>query len=207
MKQALLLPFLALSAVGCAAKPVYLNRDIYKVVVLPPFNETPDTDASKDFWPYVRDGLAAHGYQVVDPSAVAAFYEKNKFRGDAAEINLYKAEELAKEFKADAVFYSNITKWGYKYLVIYSEYGVAAEFALTDGKSGERVWQGEGSATETSGGLSAEAIVGTIGNAFLNNKGHFCAASVREGLRKLPLPGHEPKPEAEKPPAEPVPNK
>ena len=202
------LPALAiLAAAGCATgygegPRVYLNRDVTRVAVLPPFMETIDVEAWKEFWPYVIEGVKRHGYAVLDAQKVDEFYAKNKFHGDPAEVKLYKTEEIAKELGVDAVFYSNILQWGYKYAVVYSEYAVEAEFELADGKTGERLWHGKGCASESetisAGGGKEGAVVsliGVFGKAFLSRKSRFCRECVGEGMRTLPWAGYAPPPE------------
>src|SRR5688500_12427375 len=82
---------LALAVVGCArSRPVYLNRPVARVVVLPPFVETMNAEAWKTMWPHLLEGLKQRGYAVVSRGDVEAFYAKNRFHGDPAEIKLYK---------------------------------------------------------------------------------------------------------------------
>ena len=94
IRLARLLPVLALLA-ACnmgPKKPVYLNRDVAKVVVLPPFFEVVQEGSWQIMWPYLIDTVAGRGYQVVPADAVKAFYEKNNFRGDPGEIKTYTAK-------------------------------------------------------------------------------------------------------------------
>ena len=191
----------ALAAPSCKNRPVYLNRDVATVLVLPSFMETLEPDAWEMMWPHVLAGVAARGYQVVPAEKVLAFYDKNKFRADPAEIKMYSADELAKEFKADGVFYSNITRWGAEYVLVWASYGVEAKFELVDAK-GERLWYGTGKDVVNSGaGTGKDALIGAAASAlsiaFLKRADPFCRRCVRQGLRSLPLAGFEPKPEEE----------
>jgi hypothetical protein len=191
-----------LLAAACAHRrsepPVYLNRDVHSVVVLPSFNETVTVDAWKTAWPHLIDGVARRGYRVVSKEDVEAFYRKNNFHAIPEEVNLYTVQELATEFKTDAVLYSNIVKWGYKYVGIYSEYGVTIELRLVDGRSGEPIWKGEAAAHRSQGleGNNAGGLIVSLfavaGNAFLRSSDTWAEECIGTGIRKLPLPGYAP---------------
>ena len=193
---------LACASAACARAraepPVYLNRDVSTVVVLPPFNETITDDAWKTAWPHLIDAVRRRGYVVRTKEEVEAFYRKNKFNAAPEEVNLYTAQDLAKELNSDAVLYSNITRWGYKYVGVYSEYGVALELRLVDGKSGENIWQGQAAAAHQEsirGNNAVEAVFSLFavaGNAFLRSSDAWARDCLHEGLHKLPLAGYAP---------------
>lgn len=188
----LLLP-VALAAVSCAPKKIYLNRDIASVAVIPPFMEVNDIESWKVMWPHVQQGVAAHGYAVLNEGAVQAFYAKNNFRGDPAEIRQYSTQELAKELKVDAIFYTNITRWGAEYAVVSSSVGVEAEFQLANGEDGAPLWNGEGKKVDSSGGSSLGGmLVGAVTKAVFDDPGKYCRGAVADGLRKLPHAGWDP---------------
>ena len=194
----------SLSAAGCAGTPppppVYLNLDVRRVVVLPPFNETITNDAWKTAWPHVLEGVRACGYDVVPREAVEAFYVRNNFHAAPEEILLYTPQEIAREFGAQAVLYSNIQEWGFKYIGVYSEYCVAIEFRLTDGTGGQALWEHHARVAEREsvGGRNpfelALSLVGVAGNAFARSSDHWAAVCVREGLRRMPHAGYAPAP-------------
>ena len=189
----------ALAAPGCKSRPVYLNQDVATVLVLPCFMETIEPNVWEKMWPHVMAGVRAKGYQVVPAQKVLDFYDENRFRADPAEIKMYSAEELAKEFNVDGVFYSNITRWGAEWILIWASFGVEAEFQLVDAK-GEQLWFGTGEDVNRSGGgLGEDALVqaalSAATTAFLQKADPFCHGCVRNGLRSLPLAGFDPKPE------------
>jgi hypothetical protein len=201
------------STAACASRrsapPVYLNRDVRSVIVLPPFNETITNDAWKTAWPHLIAAVRSRGYVVRTQEEVEEFYRKNKFNAAPEEVNIYTAQELAKELNADAVLYSNIVKWGYKYVGVYSEYGVALELRMVDGKSGEAVWQGKAEAQHSEGvqGRDAGGLVFSLfavaGNAFLRSSETWARDCIHEGARKLPLAGYAPGTNPPSPPSNP----
>lgn len=187
----IIVPVMALLAVGCAVKPTYLNRDIYTVAVLPPFNGTNYMEASRRAWPYVEAEVARRGYGLIPRATVEAFYEKNRFNL-AEEVQQYSAQELAKEFACDAVVYSNVAKWDRMTLLLYVQLKVALEASLLDGKTGEGLWEGEGSAGDAD--IGRDAVVGTVGSviAGLDALERFCGPAASACFRRMPLPGYEP---------------
>lgn len=202
----LLIVFTGWGCAGTPPPPVYLDRDVRRVVVLPPFNETIDHEAWKTTWPHVLEGTAACGYEVVPKEEVEAFYRKNNFHAFPEEILLYTTPEIAREFGAQAVLYSNVQEWGFKYVGVYSEYAVAVEFRLADGTSGESLWQDRARAVqkESVGGRNpfslVLSLVGVAGNAFLRSSEHWAGVAVRQGLARMPHAGYAPGIEGTKPP-------
>ncbi len=199
-----------LIAAGCSSGApripgvdVYLEKDIHRVAVLPPFLETLDPAASRQLWPYIVEAVASRGYQVTDPKRIEAFYDKNRFFSDPAEIKIYTASELAREFEVEAILYSNITRWGFSYVLVHSKHGVEAQFELVDGKSEDRLWYGEGKAVDARtvrGGNTGEmafSLLEVLGNAFLSSKAYAGDACVQDGISKMPMAGRRQKPAGE----------
>lgn len=188
---------LGLAAVGCAVEPVYLNKDIYSVAVLPPFNSSNYLEATDKMWGHVEARVAARGYRLIPRSTIQAFYQKHKYT-QAEEIKQYAPDELAKEWNVDALVYSNITKWDRVTLILYTHVGVALEAELVEGKSGNALWRGEGEAGDSEAGR--DAVAASVGNvvAGLGALERFCGPASADCFKTLPLPGHAPKPEEQK---------
>jgi hypothetical protein len=197
----LLLPLLAAacaSAAPPAPAPHYLNRSVNRLVVLPPFNETITAEAWRTAWPHLLQGVAGRGYAVVPQAEVEEFYRKNRFFNTPEEIQIYTPVEVAKEFNADAVLYTNLQRWGYTYVGVYSEYGVAMEFRMTDAKTGDPVWQDRVEVVRAEGVRGrnlfelALSLVGVAGNAFLRSSDSWAAEAVGQAMWKLPMSGYDP---------------
>jgi hypothetical protein len=194
---------------GCSSgpppKPVYLNRELGRVVVLPPFNETMNRECWKTVWPMLLAGVGSRGYRVVSQPEVEAFYARNNFKTDPGEIKIYRTEEIAREFKADAVLYSNILRWGGSYVGVYSEAGVEIELALMDGKAGGRLWETRGAAVsrESVRGRNvfelAFSLIGVAGNAALRSTDAAAERAVAEACGRMPLAGLDPNPGTDAP--------
>lgn len=197
------LVLLPLLAAACASTPpppppVYLNKEIRRLVVLPPFNETIDAEAWRTVWPPLIQGVAGRGYTVVPQSEVEAFYLKNRFFNTPEEIQIYTPAEVAKEFNAEGVLYTNIHRWGYKYVGVYSEYGVDLEFRLTDAKGGEPAWKDRIDLVRSEairGGNLFElafSLFGVAGNAFMRSSESWARECVGKAMLKMPLAGFGP---------------
>lgn len=194
---------LPLLMAACAVRrpvepPVYLNKDVHSVLVLPPFNETITVDAWKTAWPHLLAAVANRGFRVVPKEGVEAFYRKNNFHAAPEEVNLYTAKELGREFKTDAVLYSNIVRWGYRYVGVYSEYGVTIDLRLVDGKTGDPLWEGQAAAQQVQGLEGRDAggllfsLVLVAGNAFFRSSDAWAEECIGDGLRRLPMAGYAP---------------
>jgi hypothetical protein len=204
MSRAVPLILFPLFAAACAVSrpppppPFYLNREVSRLVVLPPFNETITAEAWRTAWPPLLRGVAERGYAVVPQAEVEEFYRKNRFVNTPEEIQIYTPAEVAKEFNADAVLYTNLQRWGYRYVGVYSEYGVAMEFRMTDGKTGDAIWQDrvEVVAAEAIRGRNlfemALSLIGVAGNAFLRSSEAWAEEAVHRAMWKLPLAGFDP---------------
>jgi hypothetical protein len=197
----ILIPLLAAACATSrppAPPPFYLNRPVSRLVVLPPFNETIAADAWRTAWPHLIRGVETRGYAVVPQAEVEEFYKKNRFFNTPEEIQIYTPVEVAKEFKADGVLYTNLQRWGYRYVGVYSEYGVAMEFRMTDGKTGDPVWQDrvEVMHAEAAQGRNlfelALSLIGVAGNAFLRSSDAWAEDAVARAMWKLPMAGYDP---------------
>jgi hypothetical protein len=180
----------ALLAAACAVKPVYLNRDVVRVAVLPPFNNTDDLEASGKLWPHVENAIAHKGYHVIARGEVSAYYQKLKFT-IPEEIEQIPMARICEELKVQGLVFSRITFWGKKVLVFYNYVGVEAEFWLVD-PSGERLWAGQGENGEQHIPGTKEGRILDTAAAILADPGRYAAGAAANGCRKLPLAGFAP---------------
>jgi hypothetical protein len=192
-------PVLATIAVmGCASPRVYINRDLGVAAVLVPFNATNDADASWMMWKHVEREVRAKGYRLVPHDQVLQFYRDKKFldadgKGESAQIRMFKTEELAEAFKADAIVVSNVADWGHSTLLIQNTVKIRLEAELFD-KTGASLWKGEGENVQT---RSSSTWTGIIGNTIAGATARFddyAPGAARECFSSLPWAGYEPKP-------------
>lgn len=88
-------------------------KGVGRLVVMPPDNWTADVGPEYQAWyrALLAELLREKGYEVAPVVDVNRFMLKNKFTL-AGEVRLYSLEELAKEFRADALLFWDITGAG-----------------------------------------------------------------------------------------------
>ena len=203
MRLVALLPLLAVLT-ACTPSIVYINRDVKRVVVLPPFNDSNDIEASNKLWPHVLQEVAARGYNLVPQSEITAFYEKCHWH-QAEEIQQVQGgvQGIAKEFKADIVVYTYIRYWGKKALLVSNWVGVQLEAEMLDGQNGSQIWAGKGEDGKGTGGLSVRDAVGGAAEVLLTPPAHFAPGAARNCYGSLYHAGfdkdHGPQPDNVKP--------
>ena len=143
----------------------YLDHMPRSILVLPPLDESPETDATAEYLATVTEPLAECGYYVFPVAMVDQLMRDNGLPTpyEMHEVSLSKLGEV---FGADAVLYVTIKEWGTSYQVLESRTTVRVVGRLVDVKTGEELWRGEREATQSSndnnsGGL-AGALVGAL---------------------------------------------
>jgi hypothetical protein len=190
----LLVPIAFLSLAACGSGVVYLNKDIRRVVVLPPFNASNNIEASNKLWPSVQGDVASRGYAVVPQSEVVAYYEKCHYTlPEEIEQVPGGPGGIAKLFNAEAVVYTNITNWGKKTLLVSNWVGVQLEASLVDAKTGEGLWSGKGEDGKSSGGLNLRDAALSAAGTLLTDPGQYAAGACHNTYRSLPRAGWDPK--------------
>jgi len=180
-----------LSAAACRSKPVYLNRDVRTVAVLPPFNHDLDIEASRKMRHHVEHAVGAHGYAVHSPAAVDDLYRRKNFTLPE-EISQYRASEVAKDLGADAILTTDIERWGSRMELLGSSVGIEATFTLYDGKTDEVLWKAEGSGVEHRTVLDVESGIEAAAALVFENAEAYCSKCCNDGFRTLPLAGYDP---------------
>ena len=142
---------------GCASlMPVRYDYTAFKqshprsVVILPPLNESPDTDATYSMLSQVTLPLAESGYYVFPVTLVDETFKQNGLT-TAHDINAVSLNKLREIFAADAALYLTVNRYGTTYTLINSVVTVKATARLVDIKSGATLWQGTASASDNEG--------------------------------------------------------
>jgi hypothetical protein len=170
---------------GCASKPVYLNRDIVRVAVLPPWNDTSMADASDQMWPLVERNVAAKGYEVIPRETVQEYYRKLHF-GTPEEIQQIKPARICEVLGVQGLVYTQIVFWG-KRLEFTSGYvGVKSDFWLIDGATSEKAW-----AVWGEDGRNASASMTGMG-ALFSDPSKYAPAVVAKAFKHVPRAGFAP---------------
>ncbi len=194
-----------LLTLGCAApRPVYLERDVVRLVVLPPVTDVLDPDAWAAFWPALVEGAASRGYQVVSPHALESRFAGRLTPNQAAEV---PPGDLARTFGAEGVLRARLTRCASAYLVAASEYRVEADFELLEARTGETLWAVHGAGRQQAfvEGNGWGALLGAAGvaKAALTPDPAGCwRRCVADAIGALPLAGRDPEPLAREAPKE-----
>jgi hypothetical protein len=120
-----------------------LTRDVTRVAVLPPFNATVTCEAAMRVWPIIQQQVDLRSYELVPMETVRALYEQDA-TALPAEVQEGRWSDLAKKLGCDGFIACNVessvpkTQIGQKVLV---------EVEFIDGRTGELLWTGQGTAT------------------------------------------------------------
>lgn len=115
------------------------------ILVLPPVNETTDTNATSGLLSQMTMPLAESGYYVMPVAEVTETFRQNGITmpADMQDVPPAKLREI---FGADAVLYTKVTQYGSVYQVLDSNTYVAASAKLVSLTNGDVLWQGTASA-------------------------------------------------------------
>lgn len=135
------------------------------ILVLPPLNETPDTNASNAVWAHMTRPVAEAGYYVVPVTLVDESFRQNGVLtpSQAQEVPYARLRE---QFGADAALYLRVTAFGVIYRVVSTEVVVEVSGRLIDLRDGTELWAGKArvsdlgdpSAYGGAGGMIAAAL-------------------------------------------------
>lgn len=164
---------LALAALSaCAAQPkvfdytVFLEHTPRSILVLPPLDETPETDACYGYLSTVTYALAEQGYYVFPVALVDRMLRENGLP-TAGEMHQAPLAKLREVFGADAVLYLTVDAWGTSFQVFDSVTSVGVSGRLVDLESGAELWHGQAAAAQgSSSGQSS--LAGLLVSAIVN---------------------------------------
>lgn len=145
----------------------YLDHMPVSILVLPPLDQSPEVDAPAAYLSTVTQPLAERGYYVFPVAMVDAMMRENGLptAGEMHQVSLTKIDEI---FGADAVLYLTIKEWGTSYQVIDSSTTVAIEGRLIDVKSGEELWVGAESSSQSASDSGQNGLAGMLVGALVN---------------------------------------
>lgn len=171
--------FLMLVITGCVSKPptdysAFRAAQPKSILILPPDNQSPDVRATYAMLAQMTRPVAEAGYYVVPVALMDTAFRENGIHlgAEAKNISPGKLREI---FGADAVLYTEVTRYGPEFNLLSSEIVVAARARLVDLRTGQVLWTGEARASNSEhktynnqGGL-AGMIVGAIVDQVINN--------------------------------------
>lgn len=162
---------LLVGASSCATSDVAVSDSLLEVqprsiLVLPPRNNTVETDASYGSLSSVTVPLAEAGYYVFPVAVVDAMMRENGLP-TPDEMHSVPVRKLDEIFAPDAILYLTVTDWGTSYELINSTTRVSIEGRLVDPATGADLWTGErGLSRNSSRGNGS--LVGMLAGALIN---------------------------------------
>lgn len=156
MNRISLLAFFLLLA-GCVAPQQDVDYSAWRlsrpgsILVLPPLNNSPDIRATYSFLSTVTEPLAEAGYYVFPVALVDQTFKENGLL-NPGEMHQASLDKLREIFGADATLYITVTQYGAAYRILSSEVRVTADAKLVDNRTGQLLWQGTATASDSEGG-------------------------------------------------------
>jgi hypothetical protein len=149
------------------------------ILVLPPLNNSPDVRATYSFLSTVTAPLAEAGYYVFPVALVDQTFRENGLPtpADMHQVPLTKLHEI---FGADATLFITIKQYGSVYILLGSEVRVTADAKLVDNRTGQLLWHGAATASDSEGGNSGG---GGLAGALIY-------ALVKQVVSNIGDPGH-----------------
>jgi hypothetical protein len=144
------------------------------ILVLPPLNETSDTNATSGMLAQMTMPLAESGYYVMPVAEVTETFRHNGITMPA-EMQEVAPAKLREIFGADAVLYTKVTQYGSVYQVLDSNTYVAASAKLVSLANGDVLWQGSARANGKELGsydVGSGSIIGMLVQAAVKQIAH-----------------------------------
>ncbi|MDR1646885.1 MAG: DUF799 domain-containing protein [Zoogloeaceae bacterium] len=175
-RMALLLGVVALLS-ACATTPTPIRQNEYlafresrprSILVLPPINHSPETNASLSLLSSTTRPLAEAGYYVIPVTLSEETFRQNGVTvpEEAQGIARIRLREI---FGADAALHIVVERYGASYRLIESVVEAVASARLVDLRSGQELWSGRVTVVESSNqGGSNNGLVGMLLNAALS---------------------------------------
>lgn len=175
--RSLTLLSLALVLCGCATVTPYDYTNIRahpprSILVLPPLNNSTAVEGTYSYLSTVSMPLAERGYYVFPVAEIDQFLKENGMP-TAGEMHNVPLARIAEVTGADAVLYVTLEQYGAKYQLVNAAVIVAARAKLVDTRTGLVLWEGSGTAqnssSNSSGNILADMIAAAITQA-INSK-------------------------------------
>lgn len=154
-----LLAFLAFALLlpGCLVPQQDIDYTAFReskprsILVIPPLNNSPDMRATYSFLSTVTMPLAEAGYYVFPVALVDQTFRENGLQ-NPGEMHQAPLDKLREIFGADATLYITVTQYGPIYQLLGSEVRVTAKAKLVDNRTGQLLWQGAATGSDSEGG-------------------------------------------------------
>lgn len=154
---------------GCASHTSY-NYEKFRaakprsILILPPTNQSTDIQGTYSYLSTVTMPVAEKGYYVYPVALIDQMMKENGLPS-ANEMHQASLKKIREIISPDAVLYLNLEQYGTKFVLLSSQTTVTVSGKLISAKSGEVLWEGRATATESSssgGGGLADMLVNAV---------------------------------------------
>lgn len=161
---------------GCASHTPY-NYEKFRaarprsILILPPTNQSTDIQGTYSYLSTVTMPAAEKGYYIY-PVAVIDQMMKENGLPSANEMHQASLKKIREIINPDTVLYLNLEQYGTKFVLLSSQTTVTVSGKLISAKSGEVLWEGRATATESSssgGGGLADILVNAVVSQVVNS--------------------------------------
>lgn len=158
-----------LGLAGCASHTPY-NYEKFRaakprsILILPPTNQSTDIQGTYSYLSTVTRPVAEKGYYVYPVSVIDQMMKENGLPS-ANEMHQASLKKIREIINPDAVLYLNLEQYGTKFVLLSSQTTVTVSGKLISAGSGEVLWEGRATATESSssgGGGLADMLVNAV---------------------------------------------
>lgn len=148
------------------------------ILVPPPLNDSPETEATYGYLSTITRPLAEKGYYVFPVALIDQFFKENGMPTpyEMHQIPLSKIDEI---IGADAVLYTRVKNYGTEYIVINSCTIVDVDAKLVDVKTGITLWTGEATC-QVSSGDGGGGIIGMLVSAAITQVVSSCSDQAHD---------------------------
>lgn len=175
----------------------YFQREPIRIVILPSENKTEHPDAPVIFNQACEEALKKKGFDVVSADKVVAYTSSRGLL--LSDVTKLKASQLGKDFNADMVLYSDITKWESSYAVLNTKVCVAGTSRMIESSTDSLVWhyswlfmKDSSSGNNNVIGMLVSAAVDVVANSMFDAVSRLGTQAGTATVNSLPKPGFAP---------------
>ncbi len=144
-----------------SAYPQMYQEKPRSILILPPINESTDTEAKDYYMTTTEVPFALMGYYVFPTEMVADILNQEGIY-DASILQNMPATKFYEYFGADAVLFTTIHKWDVSYTVVASTLHVAISAKLVSTKTNKVLWEHSKSVTVDLGSANTNSLEGLL---------------------------------------------
>ena len=139
------------------------------ILLLPPINESVETNAPYSWVTTASMPIAEQGYYVFPVAVIDEFMKENGLP-NPEDMHAAPLDKISEIFGADAVLYVVLQDFGQKFELLSSTTRVNARAQMVDVKSGQEIWNGKLN-YEKSNDSGGQGLLGALINAAITQIG------------------------------------